>query len=246
MIQHWTTCPPTLLDGIRAFLLQEVYASKVWETVCTFQPLEDLHGVASAVDPDGPFIQYLKIILTLTDYERSEAQGNTEHEHIPSVTSLQTSLEEARKRTMKYVNVVDFQSRGSREAFHHVVEAYHQAGLLFGCQVLFTDTRASDVRNSARQQLFEHLRAISFPELIAQDLTWPVFIAGTECQGNTQDEHLVQDQMREIMKLSGVLRRPNLLCFLQHLWSLQVYSASTTWISLARTYAERGEPILII
>ncbi len=142
--------------------------------------------------------------------------------------------------------MLNVHSNGAREAFQHVVEVYHHAGLLYGCQVLPPDQHSRDIGESSRRDLFQHLRAIKVTELIAQDLTWPVFIAGTECQGSLQNQRLVQDRMEQIINLSGALERPKLLCFLEHLWSLQGQSASTSWIDLARTSAGRGEPILII
>jgi hypothetical protein len=84
------------------------------------------------------------------------------------------------------------------------------------------------------------------PDATAQDLTWPVFIAGTECYGDPECHRLVEARMEEIMRLSGVLQRPRLLDFLRCLWSLQAQQVDLTWINLARSWAEKEKSILVI
>ncbi|EXJ85337.1 hypothetical protein A1O1_05701 [Capronia coronata CBS 617.96] len=247
MIEHWNACAsksPPSTDQTRVFALREVYAFKAWESVTTFIPLESLYRKTSVVDDGGPFIKYVKTILTLSDFERRRFE-NCETSNVISLSELRVWLDEAQSSNRSYA-AQNCHSVAARESFEHVVELFHHAGLLYGCQILPEEDDADGFAVAARVNLFKYLEQIAVTEVIAQDLTWPIFIAGTECQGCPEKQRLVEERLQEIMKLSGVLERPKLLTFLKHLWVRQGETYGSSWIDLARTYAANGEPILIV
>ncbi|KAK5467647.1 hypothetical protein LTS15_000620 [Exophiala xenobiotica] len=249
MLEHWTSSTPNATDpfpGIKKFLLQEVYCCKVWESVTTFQASGDMCGAASLLNSEGPFVQYLGIISTLAEVERSQTASCEELDIDLTLPTLVALLAGARERTEDYANTITFHLPGARRAFEHLVDLYHHAGMLYGCLVLSGVVDSTDIVNSSRVALFQRLYSVTGTEIIAQDLTWPVFIAGTECQGQPENQRLIQEKMQEIMIMSGDLERPRLLAFLAELWLLQQQGTSTNWIKLARAYADRGEPILIV
>jgi len=155
-------------------------------------------------------------------------------------------FDEARRRSKNYANTITFRSLGARAAFEYVVDLHHHAGVLYGSHVLSDDGRSSVLADSSRIALFQHLRKVTGPEIIAQDLTWPVFIAGIECQGRVECQRLVCQKMQDIMRMSGGLERPKLVSFLADFWFQQDQGSKDSWIKLARAYAGRGTPILIL
>ncbi len=249
MLDHWTTSTPNTINpfsGIKQFLLQEVYFCKVWESVTTFQASSDMCGASSLLNSEGPFIQYLRIISTLAGLERSHNDTCEALNVDLTLPTLVALLAEARERTEDYAKTITFHLPGARRAFEHLVDLFHHAGILYGCHVLPDREDSTDVADSSRVALFQRLYRVTGTEIIAQDLTWPVFVAGTECQGKPENQRLIQEKMQEIMKMSGDLERPRLLAFLAELWLLQKQGSSMNWIKLARAYADRGEPILIV
>ncbi|KAK4942794.1 hypothetical protein LTR10_017554 [Elasticomyces elasticus] len=250
MVEHWDTCFPNTtlsMSGVKEFLLQEVYFCKVWESVTTFQALSDTCGTSSLFDIEGPFIQYLGIISTLADIERSSQSGRCEEVHSRlTMSTLVTMFEEARGRSKNYANTITFRSPGAREAFEYVVDLHHHAGVLYGSHILPDDADSPVLADSSRVALFQYLRKVTGPEIIAQDLTWPVFIAGIECRGQLEHQGLVYQKMQDIMRMSGELERPRLVSFLADFWFSQEEGSKDNWIKLARAYASHGKPIIIL
>ncbi len=249
MLEHWHSCHSQAslsVDAVQDFLWQEVYACKVWESVSNFRPLQEFYARDGSLEHEAPFFHYIGVIRHLSEIERRRSTGNAHGIDIPSLASLETAFEESRQRTRQCAGSLTFPSAKARVAFECVVELFHYAGLLYTCQVYPEDWLSERTAEAARTQLFMHLRNIQITDIIAQDLTWPLFIAGTESQGCVDIQNLIQEGMLQIMKLSGTLERPRLLEFLQILWDLQREDAHASWITLARGWAERGEPILII
>ncbi|KAI1611247.1 fungal-specific transcription factor domain-containing protein [Exophiala viscosa] len=250
MVEHWNTCfPNTTLStsGVKEFLLQEMYFCKVWESVTTFQSLSDTGGTSSLFNIDGPFIQYLGIISTLADIERSSHAGRCEEVRSGlTMSTLIVMFDEARRRSKNYANTITFRSPGARAAFEYVVDLHHHAGVLYGSHVLSDDGRSSVLTDSSRVALFQYLHKVTGPEIIAQDLTWPVFIAGIECHGRVEYQRLVCQKMQDIMRMSGELERPRLVSFLADFWFSQGQGSKDSWTKLARAYASRGTPIIIL
>jgi hypothetical protein len=249
MLEHWHSCrspwQPSV-DAVKDFLWQEVYSAKVWESVTTFQPLEGLSRRDGSGEHEAPFFHYVGVIRNLSEIERRRSKGEARSIDLLSLASLETTLEESRQRTRHCGGSLTFSSAKARVAFECVVELFHHAGLLYACQVHTEDRFSRRTADTSRKLLFVHLKNVQVTDIIAQDLTWPLFIAGTECHGCSERQNLVQERMRQIMELSGILERPRLLDFLKDLWDLQCRDSQASWINLARLWAERGEPILII
>lgn len=129
--------------------------------------------------------------------------------------------------------------------FESLVELLHDAGVLYSCHVFPGDADAEKTANVSRRLIFAHLEQLAVTEIIAQDLTWPTFIAGTECQDCNKRQNFVESKMLEIMRLSGKLERPRLLQFLKEFWHLEGRT-SASWIAVARSWAQEDKPILIM
>ncbi|EXJ92601.1 hypothetical protein A1O3_01153 [Capronia epimyces CBS 606.96] len=249
MLEHWHACPSRWslsVDAVKEFLWQEVYCSRVWESVTTFKPLQGLDGNDHDFEHEAPFFRYAGIIRRMAEMERQTAANAALVSDMISITSLEIELDTARQRTRKCGESLTFPSARARIAFDCVVELFHHAGLLYASHVLSQDDLSTSVADRSRSLLFMPLQSIEVTDIIAQDLTWPIFIAGTECHGCCERQNLVRERMIQVMQLSGVLERPRLLEFLQTFWQLQSQDPQASWISLARVWAECGEPILII
>ena len=67
----------------------------------------------------------------------------------------------------------------------------------------------------------------------AQDLVWPLFIAGTELRGDRPSQKFVEGAFKDVMRLSRTLDRARVLEFLETWWNLSDQRLAS-WIDLAR------------
>jgi hypothetical protein len=248
MTEHWNfvqSSHSSPVDDVKAFLLSEVYANEVWESITNFRPLESYPELTSALH-GMPFFQYIELIRSISSYERCKTNGNTDMNPGPSLMALRSAFDEARKRTRNSLASMTYSSPSGYAGFESVVYLLHHAGILYACQVLPEDEHAEEFARVSRDRLFEHFQQLTITETIAQDLTWPLFIAGTQCFRCYRKQQLIESNFFSIMKLSGILERPRVLQFLKELWSLQAQEQDTNWIDLARMWARDGKPILII
>ncbi len=91
-----------------------------------------------------------------------------------------------------------------------------------------------------------HLRCIKDIEPFAQELAWPVFVAGMECCGRLDEQAVVEDRMEEIMRINGPLDRRRMMEFLRGWWRIEEEERSRrSWIDLAREKARDGDSFLL-
>ncbi|RMD43107.1 hypothetical protein DV735_g1993, partial [Chaetothyriales sp. CBS 134920] len=247
MIEHWNLSPPNVhasLAPIRDFLLEEVYILKVAEFVSSFQPWELPYGAASTLSIEKPFIQYCHTIMEVSHIERNKrAYESTTNPQLP-LRVLLRKLQEARELSKAYRLMFE-SSVESRDTFNYVIDLFHYAGVIYTCQVVNDEPESRKIAIDTHYTLLELLRQCSDLSLIAQDLAWPIFLAGTECYDSPEDRLLVEEKMGEIMGITGFTERQRVLFFLKEYWDLWDKDPSTNWIDMAEAYAKRGEPLFI-
>ncbi|RMZ81358.1 hypothetical protein DV738_g2166, partial [Chaetothyriales sp. CBS 135597] len=247
MIEHWNLSPPNVhasLAPIRDFLLEEVYILKTCEFVTSFQPWELPYGAASSISIQKPFVQYCHTILDVVHIDRNKREyESTTNPQLP-IEALVAKFEEARNLSKKY-NATYQSSAASRATFDYVVDLFHYAGLIYTSQVVNDGPESQKVALNAHQTLLELIRQCSDLSVIAQDLAWPIFLAGTKCYDSPNDRSMIEEKLAEIMGITGFTERQRLLLFIKEYWSLCEENPATNWIDMAERYAKRGEPIFI-
>ncbi|KIW18502.1 hypothetical protein PV08_02790 [Exophiala spinifera] len=251
LIENWRLSLPLRvqpsMQGLRDFLLHEAYLFKVCVALSTFQPFDDPYEAASMINEDQPFMRYLKIILDLVEIEQSKRSRSHSRSHQRnfwldlSVVALRKEFDAARERSLKHKFRVPVPPR----IFEHLVDLFHYSGIYFGSQVLSHDQQSASFATSAHRSLLSLLRQVPDIKLVAQNLGWPVFFAGTGCHGSPDDISFVRIQLQEVIRLTGWSERRRLLRFLEEFWTLSDGGTPPSWIDLAQSYAFRGEPILI-
>jgi len=122
--------------------------------------------------------------------------------------------------------------------FEHLVWMYFHASLIYSYQALADPRTCQALIKQSRDAILTNLHSLSGTgnELFAQNLVWPLFIAGTELQGNRANQKLIERHLTNVMRISRTLDRDRVLSFLQDWWTLPG-GECVSWIQLARKRA---------
>ncbi|KAJ5767157.1 uncharacterized protein N7511_004773 [Penicillium nucicola] len=224
------------LASIEEFLMIEFYEASVWANLTTFDDSnEDVkpfpHSNETAV-----FTDFVRVIDEITQMERhkfrSQSQGLPHHSGPTPAILMQ--INSARDSMLHLADTINFHVEEDRKTFKLVVLMYYHATLIYSCQALGElPTRDFDA-HSSRDEILQYLQSLSGMriDLFAQDLVWPLFMAGTEIRSNPDAHNVIRAGFHSVMQFSRTLDRARVLSFLESWWQSPVTYVS--WIDLAR------------
>lgn len=222
---------------IQEFLLQEFFSTTVWTHLTTFddenEPTNNIPQAPTSTE-DAAVADFIRIIHHITRLERLKTRSTSP---LPDSTIEDTiaQIESARLKSLRISGTVTFWSDANRRDFELVVWMFYHANLIYISQA-FPELRGSrvDVRSS-RDQILTHVRHLSETRngMFAQDLVWPLFVAGTELRGDRPSQRFVQSAFRDVMRISRTLDRARVVAFLETWWDYEG-PALESWIQLAR------------
>lgn len=218
---------------IHEFLLQEFYATSVW-THLTATDMNVINNLTSAPTSteDAAITDFIRIIHEITQLERQQRSGTPLPP--PQIHAIINEIESARIKSLSLSQKVNFWTEADRTDFEFVVWMFYHANLIYSAQA-FPSLRDNVINVShARDQILNHVRHLSETRngMWAQDLVWPLFIAGTELRGERGGQKFVESAFRDVMRLSRMLDRERVLSFLEIWWNTGDEMGS--WIILAR------------
>jgi hypothetical protein len=231
MIQRWS---PGLLDPTSRFLVREAFTFDVFASSTNLAEMVELPSEILTADDHTLFIEYLQVVQDVTAAERRRYRAISSGHFAAAIDIeiFQDRFEYTRSRTMLLSQRVTFKESLRRD-FHHVVEIYHHAGLIYSYQALIDRVVALPYLSHSLGCLFTNLRPIADNPAFAQDLAWPLFLAGTECYGKSVDQQWVKEKLDTAMRNSGHSMCRQALEFLQFFWASE-QGAICTWIEFAR------------
>ncbi|KAJ6145631.1 hypothetical protein N7470_009526 [Penicillium chermesinum] len=227
----------TELARIQEFLLQEFFSTTVWTHLTTFddanEPTNNIPQAPTSTE-DAAVADFIRIIHLITRLERQKT--NSPAPLPPSVIQdTIAQIEAARLKSLRLSDTVTFWSDADRRDFELVVWMFYHANLIYISQA-FPELRHErvDVRSS-REQILAHVRHLSETRngMFAQDLVWPLFVAGTELRGDVASQRFVQNAFRDVMRISRTLDRARVVGFLETWWTYEG-PVMESWIQLAR------------
>ncbi|KAJ6031993.1 hypothetical protein N7540_002725 [Penicillium herquei] len=223
------------LIRIHEFLLQEFYATSVWThlTADDMNVINNINTEPTSTE-DAAITDFIRIIHKITQLERTHRLAGT----IPpfaQIEEIHSQIESARIKSFRLSQKVNFWTETDRIDFESVIWMFYHADLIYSAQA-FPQLRDEviDVGHS-RDQILNHVRHLSETRngMWAQDLVWPLFIAGTESRGDRAGQRFVENSFRDVMRLSRTLDRARVLSFLETWWNLEDEGVAS-WILLAR------------
>jgi hypothetical protein len=248
-------------DATSAFLEQELFIANTLASTTeflNFTTSEDLKLSVSTSKPSSIFIEFLKLLQMATSLER---QAITDPALLRSsgvsASGLRKLFENARSRALEFSRT--FQVTGSHDYLHlsRAVNCFYHAGLIYSHRALLkgdlldpnSSEEKQDQLTTSKTELF---KALGFAETnkptFAQDLVWPLFIAGTEATRKDEQE-LVVAKLQQAMTETGFSNCQHALEFLKALWDRRngVVGGAIEfdWISFAREWTGQGRTFLV-
>jgi hypothetical protein len=219
----------------------------VFASTTCFNVVEEIPRIELAEKDPAIFIDYLETIHDITVEERRRA---TLHESgVPLSTvdlkAFETRLENARNFTRSLSRGLYLSTEQLKRDFDRVVDIYHNAGLIYAYQALARPHFAAIRIPPLLERLTCDLTLTSASGRFAQDLAWPLFIAGTACCHHEDAQHFIERWMLESMKSTGFSNCQEALKFLQVFWSASTME-DDNWIGFARNYAKQGNEFIVL
>ncbi|SCV34353.1 uncharacterized protein FFB14_04834 [Fusarium fujikuroi] len=198
----------------------------------------DATDVQDAIRPiefgeDRSFSAYLLLLHDATLISRGDSSEDSSRD-------WRGELAQARGQTLMEVGNSGICSGADRGDFIRLVDAYHNAALLY-------TTRCLDQQHGPEQTvcLFDLFRLLTSMENLhasIHNLAWPIFIAGTECYGDHDRQFIVRDLYKSLSEVTGFKHHGDVLAFLETFWS----SGDSDWRILAKQWEGLGRRILAV
>lgn len=214
------------IETATTFLKQELSIAHTFASLTSFSLPNDEDF--STREPGGPFAEFLKLLHMVTRLERQAFQDpNSVHSSGISLDGFQQLFEHARSRTLKLSTTLKFSPAEGRLQFNRIVNSFYHAGLIYSYRALFssptsTPSQPASVKSqiaTSIAELFHILRPMEMDKpVFAQDLVWPLFIAGTEAL-HTDEQDMVVRKLELAMRGTGFSNCEHALEFLRALWA---------------------------
>lgn len=248
-------------DSTSIFLEQELFIANTFASTTNFLNfgLDEEFRLNTAISKSSSiFIEFLKLIQMVTSLER---QASTQPEILAdsgvSPSGLRKLFEQARSRTLETGKT--FKVTGSHEYLHlsRTVNCFYHAGLIYSYRALWKDERldwnfSTEKETQIMTSKLELFRALGFAETnkptFAQDLVWPLFIAGTEATQKDEQEMVIA-KLQQAMSETGFSNCQHALEFLNALWQRrtcgEVQENDLDWIAFGREWTGQGKTFLV-
>lgn len=230
------------------FLRNQLAIYDILACTTSFTPMSTFEVILPAPDHSNLiFSEYLSLLHRVTVWSRERDEGESSGDSnlftAPiSPTDARAGFEQARGSTLMAAGMMELPRDARRRDFIRIVDIYHHAALLYTYRCLFRgNVDQTDVSSSATG-LFERLSQLEDRASCMQNLPWPVFIAGTECCGNSEREVFIATMYNDIVRDMGFQHYVEILHFLNDLWSRGI----AHWPDLARSYQANGKQILAV
>lgn len=232
------------LDEIDTFLFYEQYYSSVFAGLTTFSTADEPSGdILRSGNNITIFSDFVRVIHRITQIERLRFnQGSTIEP--TQIEDIKLQIEQAWERMGQLGQTFHFRSHSAQQDFQHLICIFYYASLIYGYRVLANGPLVEVPVQESRDSILDLLSCLADKRTFAHDLTWPLFIAGTECRGLPEMQAIVSREMESVMEISGVLDRRKVLSFLQHYWSTDL-DPNATWIHLMRDKAQEGSMLIL-
>jgi hypothetical protein len=237
-------------DELLVFLMNQLAAYDILSCTTSF----DLENVEAAIPATshatGPlFSRILNLIHDITLRSRRDTASlknqeatlvQQENDKDKALSRLRCDIEIARADTLMAAANVLFNSDRQRRDFVRLVDLHCKATMMYTHQVYWRDARVMDP--FLVEDFFIMLKSIEDPHRSPQNLSWPLFIAGTEVRGDPEKQHQVIDIFHQICRTMGFGHFQELTKFLTSFWC----DSTTDWSSCAEDWEMQGKRIMAV
>ncbi|KPI39094.1 uncharacterized protein AB675_4658 [Cyphellophora attinorum] len=249
-IQHSSTG-----DEVISFLAEESFAATTWSmltdfdvashainecfemsTVAASHRVEDFLERFAISHQDSGFAGFCLVLQKITKLERLHQQKGSDvlpsSADCDSLSDLDKLLSEARHRAFQAMESDSLRMSDAEVLdVRLLIDAFYHATSIYKIRSLVRYASSHPTLSYHREQLCNALFAFRNADSFAQDQTWPLFVAGTECRGNPSRQSWISGRFQCIMARSCALDRQRVLQFLGAFWT---QSGTDHWIDYAR------------
>lgn len=236
------------LACIEQFLMLEFYEASVWADLTTFDNYNMAIKAPPASTENAVFTDFIRVIDQITRLERLEFCSGTieQASSYGPMQDIQSQIESARNSMMRLSKSIHFSSEEDQHGFELVVWMYYHATLIYSYQALSDDATAGDDVRKSRDEILRFVQFLSETRdgMFAQDLVWPLFMAGTELRGHPTGQRVIQECFGNVMRISRTLDRARVLSFVETWWNDP--GTHTSWIDMARKQSQSSQCDILI
>ncbi|KAJ6180592.1 hypothetical protein N7519_011053 [Penicillium mononematosum] len=236
------------LACIEQFLELEFYEASVWADLTTFGNYNMKIKTPPASAENAVFTDFIRVIDQITRLERLRfCSGTIEQTSLYGpMQDIQSQIECARNSMMRLSESIDFSSEADQRGFELVIWMYYHATLIYSHQALSEVATACDDVRKSRDEILRYVQFLSETRdgMFAQDLVWPLFMAGTELRGHSIGQKIIQECFGNVMRISRTLDRARVLSFVETWWNEP--GTYTSWIDMARKQSQYPQCEILI
>ncbi|KAJ5494260.1 hypothetical protein N7463_010347 [Penicillium fimorum] len=236
------------LASIEEFLMLEFYETSVWADLTKFDNYNMTIKSPPASGKNAVFTDFIQVIDQITLLERLRYCSGTVEQtsSYGPMQDIQSQIESARNSMMRLSASIHFSSEADQHGFELVVWMYYHATLIYSHQALSDDATASDHVRKSRDEILLYVQFFSETRdgMFAQDLVWPLFMAGTELRGHPTGQKTIQECFGNVMRISRTLDRARVLSFVETWWNEP--GTHTSWIDMARKQSQSTQCDILI
>ncbi|PHH61447.1 hypothetical protein CDD81_355 [Ophiocordyceps australis] len=240
---HHEACRTRTFD----FLSNQLAVLDVFCSTTSFDMADVEHTVLPPASmADAMFADYLCLLHRVTHASRQAHDSPSSSRRPPAqpLTArwIRHRFHQARGATLLAAGRLQIRPSAASRDFIRLVDIYHYAAILYSYRCLGLVEPEQADRLAATLHLFEQLAALEAPTLCAQNLPWPVFVAGTECHGHGARQEFVARLFTTMASATGFGNMLDVLKFLRMFWA----GGQADWQPLARRLQRNGFRILAV
>lgn len=236
------------LACIQEFLMLEFYETSVWADLTKFEGYDMTAKTPPVNTENAVFTDFIRVIDQITRLERSKYRSDpiAQHSLCGPMQEIHSQIELAKAGMMRLGGTIQFASEADRHGFELVVWMYYHATLIYSHQALSEDPASGYHLKTSRDEILRYVRFLSEirDSMFAQDLVWPLFLAGTELRGNDAGQKVIRESFRNVMRISRTLDRARVLSFVETWWKEP--GNYTSWIDMARQQSQSSQCDILI
>lgn len=230
------------------FLIDEAFVIDVFAATTTFDDDGEIPGSLIAAEDRNVFTDYLLLIQGITRAERtahSASNGVAFNQVYHDLQRLREKLDHTRNRSIHFSKSIQFGSDSLRANFLVIIDIYHHAGMIYGCQAMHGAAETAGIRSCSLRQLMAAFTTLDDNRALQQDVVWPLFIAGTESRWDLEKQSFILQKMQVAMHSTGFLNCVPAIQFLQRFWTTDPLAVQD-WMDFARNEAKQGVSFVVI
>ncbi|KAJ5950944.1 uncharacterized protein N7479_009357 [Penicillium vulpinum] len=236
------------LASIEEFLMLEFYEASVWADLTTFENYSMTAKAPPISAKNAVFTDFIRVIDQITRLERLRFFcGSIDQDSLYGpMQDIHSQIESARSSMMRLSGSIHFSSEADQHGFELVVWMYYHATLIYSHQALSEDATDSDHVRKSRDEILRYVQFLSETRdgMFAQDLVWPLFMAGTELRGYPTGQRIIQECFGNVMRISRTLDRARVLSFVETWWNEP--ETHSSWIDMARKQSQSSQCDILI